>query len=81
MSLSWKTIHGVETYWLSGKENVSGAVVSKECHTVFWDMKEPFTIDSCEKDASITVLPIANFFGKIHLIYWITLIYIMVFGK
>ena len=24
------TVHGVETHWLSGKENVPGAVVSEE---------------------------------------------------
>ena len=27
-----KTVYGVETYWLSGKENILGATVSKESH-------------------------------------------------
>ena len=27
-----KIVHGVETYWLPGKEKVSGAVVNQEGH-------------------------------------------------
>ena len=50
-----KIVYGVKTHWLSGKEKVPGIVVSKEGHavTIFWDMKEPITIDFLENDASI----------------------------
>ena len=27
-----KTVHGIETHWLSGQENVPGTAVSKEGH-------------------------------------------------
>ena len=34
-----KTIDGVEIHWLSSKEKVPDAAVSKEGHAVFWDIK------------------------------------------
>ena len=49
-----KTVHGVETHWLSGKEKVLGAAVSKESHagTVFYDMK-CLSIDFLEEGATV----------------------------
>ena len=43
-----KTVCGVETHWLLGKEKVTGAVVSREGDADSWDMKEPITIDFFE---------------------------------
>ena len=42
--------------------------------TVFWDIKEPITIDFLEKVAAQMVLTIANPLGKMHLIYRMTYI-------
>ena len=32
INMSWKTVHGVETHWLSDKEKVLSPAVSKEGH-------------------------------------------------
>ena len=56
--LSWKkTVHEVETLWLSSKEKIPTAAVSKEN-----------AADRCKKTGA-TVLPIDNSLGKIHLIH------------
>ena len=47
-----KTVQGVETYRLSGKEKVQWSV-KKMMLTVFWHMKGPIIIDFLEKDATI----------------------------
>ena len=44
-----KTVFGMETHWLSGKEKVPGAADSKKGDADFWDRKGPLTIDSLEK--------------------------------
>ena len=44
----------VATHWLSGKEKVPGAVVSKEGHNDnLLNTKGPITIDFLEKDATV----------------------------
>ena len=41
--------------------------------TVFWDIKEPISIDFLEKAATVkSVFFTANFLGKIHLFYGMT---------
>ena len=47
-----KTVHKVETHWLSAKEKVLGAV-KKVMLTEFWDMKGPTTIDFLEKGSTV----------------------------
>ena len=39
---------------------------------VYWDMKEPITIDFL-----VRVFAIANFLSNFHLIYWMTLVFII----
>ena len=50
--------------------------VKKVTLILFWDMKEPIAIDFLEKGLTVNsaVLPIANSLGKIHSIYWMTLV-------
>ena len=50
-----KSIHEVETHWLSGKEKVLGEAVSTEDHaiSISWDMKGPITIEFLEKGATV----------------------------
>ena len=49
-----KTVSGVETHWITCNEKVQGtAAVTKIMVTVFWDMKEPITVDFLEKGATV----------------------------
>ena len=50
-----KTVHWVETYWFSYKENVPGTAVNKEglAVTDLWDMKGPDTIDFLKNGATV----------------------------
>ena len=43
--------------------------VKKVMLTVLWNVKGPIAIHFLEKDVTVNWLPIANFVGKIHLIY------------
>ena len=78
--LAWvkKTIYRQETHWLSRKENIPSAVVSKEGHTnrgyLCGALKNLSLLISLKK-VKKKVLPIANTFEKMHLIYWMTLVY------
>ena len=51
--------HGVETHWLSGKEKVTGAVVSKEGHFQILTLpglsKIPLTIVLVQEKSSTTL--------------------------
>ena len=68
-----KIVHGMEAYRLSGKEKVPGAAVSKDCHfDSFLGDKRTHNYWFPWKRYNCT-LPIANSFGKIHHIYWMTL--------
>ena len=60
-----KKVYRVETCWLSGKKKVLNAVVSKEGHVD--------CLLGYEKSHHYW-FSIANFFDKIHFIYWMTLI-------
>ena len=71
-----KTVHEVETHWLSDRGKVLGTADNKEGHavTVFWNMKGPIIIDFLEKD---TIENSTSYcLGKISLIYWMTLTFI-----
>ena len=51
-----KTVYQMERNWLSGKEKVPGAAISKNDHhtdSFSGKWKEPFTIDFLEKEASV----------------------------
>ena len=63
------TVHGMKTRWLSGK-NILDATVSKESHVdnLLGHEQDPSLLIHLKKK----LLPIANSFGKINLIYWIT---------
>ena len=69
-----KTVYGIETHQLSGKEKVLEAAVSKKGHadSLLGD-------DFPEKKCDCKLLPITNSLGKIHLIYWMALIYIYIY--
>ena len=50
-----KTFHGVQTYWLPGKEKkkfLTQQLVNKML-IVFWGMKGPITINFLEKGATV----------------------------
>ena len=63
-----KTVHGVKSFWLSNKKKSS---VKKGMLLVFRDMKGHTTIDFCKKCSTVTVQPIANTLGRIHIINWL----------
>ena len=71
-----KTIHAVEIHWLSGKEKVPSAAISK-CHTdSLQTWKDPYIIDFLEKKCKCKqCFLFCQFLGKIHLICWMTLIF------
>ena len=49
------TVHGVETYWISDKENFrSQHLVKIAMLTLLWDINESITTDVHEKGAPVT---------------------------
>ena len=67
-----ETFHRVETHWLSDKEKVN-----KEGHAdsvLGYERNHHYRFPW--KSATLNVFPIVESFVKIHLIYWMTLVYL-----
>ena len=72
-----KTVHRMETLWLSVKEKVLAAAVNKEGSAdLFWDTKRNHYYWFPWKWFKCKLLPITNSLGKINFIYWMTLVLI-----
>ena len=78
-----KRVHGVETYWLSGKENVLGAVFIKKGHTDYFleHEKDSSVRISQKKVQPKRMLPITNSLDNISLSLLKGLISIDFLGK
>ena len=76
-SLTKKSVHGVKTHWISGKEKVSGAAVIRNGDTN--SVLGLVTIDFLEKGSTVKRAPFCQPFYKYPFIYWKTLIYLFNF--
>ena len=73
-----KAVHGLETHSSVKKKFQAQLLVKKEKLTIVNDMKVTITIDFFWQRYNCKQYFYCQLLGKIHLIYWITLIYICV---
>ena len=79
--LAWikRIVDGLETQWLSGKENILGTMVNKEGYAdnPLRNKKNIHHYWFPWKRCNCKILPVANSLGKIPFIYWMTFILVI----